>query len=76
MSIAQVTVQKSAPWLRQQPTNIPGYWKKELTSAKSKFRKVYYIEDRDIPQITFEMVQFRLKWLKILEVGFEGTPKL
>ena len=20
------------------------------------------------------MVQFRLKWLKILEVGFEGTP--
>ena len=47
-----------------------------LTSAKSKIRKLYYIKDRDIPQITLEIVQFRLRRLKILEIGFEGTPKL
>ena len=90
MSIAQVTVQKSAPWLRQQPTNIPGYRQTKtyifflcqgadfcaLTSAKSKFGKAYYIEDRDVPQITFEIVQFGFRWLKVLEIGLEGIPKL
>ena len=77
MSIAQVTVQKSAP----QNIGIFSFGLSQgadfcaLTSAKSKFGKVYFIEDRDIPQITFEMDQFGFRWLKTLEIRFEGIPK-
>ena len=46
-----------------------------LTSAKSKFGKTYYLEDRDVAQITFEMVQFGFRWFKILDIGLGGIPK-